>query len=205
MILTDSSSTKICNNLTGLSDKLKIFRIQPLSQPFTNPNPCMQPVGASRGIVIVQNVTHQPSGATAESPLLRLHKIFHQRREFMQPASWQPLCVLVFCEMQNRDHFMPLGSAEIVLCQLCCRSLRTYACHRWPPVNVLKIAHAYSHCRWVPAADRPSQLPCLPLLLADTVHPSPSPFFAIFSPGAGLFFEPEKRGDPSRALMPVTK
>ena len=29
--------------------------------------------------------------------------------------------------------------------------------------------------------------------------------FANLSPGAGLFFEPGKRRDPSRALMPVTK
>ena len=29
--------------------------------------------------------------------------------------------------------------------------------------------------------------------------------FANLSPDAGLFFEPEKRHDPSRALMPVTK
>ena len=29
--------------------------------------------------------------------------------------------------------------------------------------------------------------------------------FANLPPGVGLFFEPEKRRDPSRALMPVTK
>ena len=29
--------------------------------------------------------------------------------------------------------------------------------------------------------------------------------FANIPPGAGLFFEPGKRRDPSRALMPVTK
>ena len=29
--------------------------------------------------------------------------------------------------------------------------------------------------------------------------------FANLPPGAGSFFEPEKRRDPSRALMPVTK
>ena len=28
--------------------------------------------------------------------------------------------------------------------------------------------------------------------------------FANLPPGAGLFFEPEKRRDPSRALIPVT-
>ena len=29
--------------------------------------------------------------------------------------------------------------------------------------------------------------------------------FANLAPGSGLFFEPGKRRDPSRALMPVTK